>query len=106
MNNWISVKERLPELVNDRSSRFFVDRRSDPVYVTTKWENKRQVLPIPCILHSNGNWYIDDDSLKEWVNLNDYNDGTDDPLKVEVIAWRPMMEPYNDDSSSNIVSLS
>ena len=95
MNNWISVKERLPELVNDRSSRFWIDRRSDPVYVTFIWENKRQVLPIPCILHSNGNWYIDSHSLEGWVNLDKYDDGTDDPLKVEVIAWMPLINPYN-----------
>ncbi len=101
MNKWISVKERLPELkIKKRFGDYLV---SEPVYITYKHNGKNYVCPIPCIFHSNGNWYNDADALEEWVCLDDYDDKTDAPIMAEVIAWMPMMEPYDKNSADNKV---
>ncbi len=76
---------------------------SDPVYITIRMAPKdtigqNVVCPIPCILSSNGNWYVDGDSLDGWVNIDDYDSGIEDPFSsdVEVVAWRPVLEPYKE----------
>lgn len=100
MNNWISVKDKLPELKN-KIPWSHNNMVSDPVYITCRHNDRNYTCPIPCILHSNGNWYNDAASIKEWVNLDSNDDITEDPIKTEVIAWMPMMEPYDENKAVN-----
>lgn len=90
---WISVSERLPELTIDISDFGRKEKKSKLVYITCKRLNEVYTCPLPCYLHSNGHWYLDKPSLQEWVNLDDYDDGTDEPIRAEVIAWMPLPEP-------------
>jgi hypothetical protein len=96
MSEWISVKERLPEFKHS----LLFGEYSDPVYITYRMNNRAYVCPIPCIYHSSGNWYTDAESLKEWVNLDDYDDNTDTPIASDVIAWKPLLEPYREDGET------
>ena len=93
---WIPVSERLPELdvninVYTKENPIMV---SEPVCISYKLNGRDYVCPIPCILHSNGHWYIDNNSLEDWVNLDDYDSGIEDPLRLQVTAWMPEPEPY------------
>ena len=97
---WIPVSEELPELdvninVYSKKNPIMV---SKPVYISYKLDGRDYVCPSPCILHSNGHWYIDSDSLEDWVNLDDYDSGTDSPLSLEVTAWQPLPKPYKPES--------
>lgn len=97
---WIPVSERLPEL--DVNVNVYTKKNpimvSKPVYISYKLDGRDYVCPIPCILHSNGYWYIDNGSLEDWVNLDDYDSGTDSPLsRLEVTAWMPLIEAYQGD---------
>ncbi len=80
---WVSISERLPKI-------------NQPVYVTYKWHNKHIFCPIPCYLSDNGLWYTDRNSLINEVNLDDYDDGTDQPFVCDIEAWRPLPKPYNE----------
>ena len=100
MSNWISVKDKLPEIKN-KIPYSHNNMISDPVYITYRHNAKNFVCPIPCVLHSNGYWYNDADSLKEWVHLDSNDDLTEDPIKAEVIAWMPIMKPYDENESGD-----
>ncbi len=100
-NRWIPVSERLPELNINVGTKRYPIMKSDPVYITIRMASKdtigqNVVCPIPCSFFSNGNWYVDGDSLDGWVNIDDYDSGIEEPFSsnVEVVAWRPMFEPY------------
>lgn len=98
---WIPVSERLPELdvninVYEKKNPIMV---SKPVYISYRLDGRDYVCPVPCILHSNGYWYNDAGSLKDWVQLDDYYDGGADlPISLEVTAWMPLPEPYKAES--------
>jgi hypothetical protein len=55
------------------------------------------VCPIPCVLDSYGDWSLDRSSIEDWVNLDDYDSGTEDPIHFKVTAWKPLMEPYSEE---------
>ena len=105
-NRWIPVSERLPELNINMGTKKNPLMMSEPVYITIRMAPKdtigqNVVCPIPCTLSSNGKWYVDDGSLDGWVNVDDCYSGTEEPFSsdVEVIAWRPMFEPYEEVSA-------
>ena len=93
MADWISVKERLPETKHKR----FLSRHtlSDPVYVTVKGTYGNDVCPVPCVYRSDGNWYIDKDSLVLWIRL-DVFDVIDGPISEDVVAWMPLLTPFKE----------
>lgn len=97
--DWIPCSDKLPELdVNIGTLRKPI-MVSKPVYISyhIPYLPEDCICPIPCYLHNNGHWYIDSDTLKEWVNLDDYDDGTDQPLQSEVTAWKPLPESYKEE---------
>ncbi len=97
--DWIPARERLPELNINIGTKKYPLMISAPVYITIKDTiGQNVVCPIPCILSSNGNWYIDGNSLDGWINIDSYYSGIEDPFSsdVEVVAWRPMFEPYEE----------
>ena len=101
--NWIPVSERLPELdvnINAYKIKKKPIMVSKPVYISYRFDGHDHVCPIPCILHSNGYWYIDD-SLVDWVNLDAYDSGIDSPLVLQVTAWMPLLEPYKAESEGD-----
>ena len=100
-DGWIPTKEHLPELNINIGTKKNPLMISEPVYITIRMASKDTigqniVCPIPCILSSNGYWYVDADSLDGWVDIDRYDSGVEDPFSsnVEVVAWRPLLEPY------------
>lgn len=102
-NRWIPTEERLPELNINIGTRKDPLMISEPVYITIRAASRDTigqniVCPIPCFLSSNGNWYVDGNSLDGWVEVDSYDSGIEEPFSsnVEVVAWRPMLEPYEE----------
>ena len=102
-NRWIPVSERLPELNINIGTKKIPLMISEPVYITIRMAPKDTigqniVCPIPCFLSSNGYWYVDGNSLDGWVDIDSYDSGIEEPFSsnVEVVAWRPMLEPYEE----------
>lgn len=93
---WIPVSEGLPKLVNDIGTKKYPLMVSKPVHISYRIDGRDYVCPIPCVLDSYGNWSLDRSSIEDWVNLDDYDSGTEDPLHLEVTAWKPLMEPYKE----------
>lgn len=96
-NRWIPVSERLPELHDANYPYRKGTKRSEPVYITTRQDGENYFYPLPVRLYDNGYWYADKDSLEDsGINLDDYDDGTDTPFAVDIVAWKPMLEPYEE----------
>ena len=102
-SGWISTSERLPELNINIGTKRYPIMISEPVYITIRMASRdiigqNVVCPIPCILFSNGYWYVDGDSLDGWVDVDRYDSGIEEPFSsnVEVVAWRLMLEPYEE----------
>ena len=105
-NRWIPTEERLPELNINVGTRKDPLMISEPVYITLRMASKDTigqniVCPIPCTFSSNGYWYVDGESLDGWVEIDSYDSGVEEPFSsdVEVVAWRPMFEPYEEVSA-------
>ena len=92
--DWIPTCKKLPELHDTGYPYRKGIKRSDPVYITYRQDDKNYFYPLPCRLYDNGKWYTDRDSLKDNVGLDEYDDKTDDPFVVKIVAWRPFPEPY------------
>jgi len=94
---WIPTRIRRPDLSEvEKLPGGQTYKRSKPVLITYKYitSDKNYTYPLPCFLHSNGHWYVDRDAIKDEVNLDDYDDGLDEPFVCEIVAWQPMPEPY------------
>ena len=101
--DWIPCSDRLPELEINIGTMKKPIMVSKPVYISyhVPYLPEDCICPIPCYLHSNGYWYIDSDTLKEWVDLDEYDGGTDEPLQSEVTAWKPLLEPYKSEEEKD-----
>lgn len=99
--DWIPTRERLPELNINIGTKRYPIMISEPVYITYRRNpqdaiRQNRVCPIPCYYSSNGYWYIDVATLEGYIYLDLELDNSDEPLKGDVVAWRPMFEPYEE----------
>jgi len=96
LQKWIPISEKLPKLEVNIGTEKNPIMTSKPVFITCRYINGNDyILPVPCILHSSGHWYLAKDLIADWVSLDEYDSEINNPLRLKVIAWTKLRQPYD-----------